>query len=350
MLQSLKGVRLGLFVFLGTVFLVIAIFLIGSKDFLFQETFTVKTYFPTVEGIRVGTSVRLSGINVGSVSNIKISDDPTGKVEVTMKINSEVRKFIRLNTMATIQTEGLVGNKVIILLIGKGDAPIVKEGDFILSKPQIDFGQIIEETQVMLGYLNEITKNFADISKTINEGKGTLGKVINDDKLYLASTNLVVESQKSLNTITGRIEEFSQVFSEITIGLNTLIAKLSSTAEGIDSVIYEIRKGKGSAAAFLSERALYDTLRLAASNLSYAIIQAKIGLERFSENMEALKHNWLFKKYFEQKGYWKEGSESEQEKNFKEISKYKKQIDSLTIELEKLKKAYETKYENITNE
>lgn len=350
MLKSLKGARLGIFVFLGTVMLVISIFLIGSKDFLFQETFTVKTYFPSVEGIRIGSSVRLSGINVGSVSDIKIADDPSGKVEVTMKINSEVRKFIRLDTKATIETEGLVGNKIIVLIIGTSDAPIVQDGGFIMSKPPVNFGEIVEETQEMLGYLNEITKNFAEISQNINQGKGTLGKIFNDESLYSSSVELTKTAQKSLNSITEKIYQFSVIFDELTRGLNTLVVKLDKAATGLDSLTGDLRKGKGTIAALINERGLYDTLGVAIYNLSQTILEAKRGLEKFSENMEALKHNWLFKKYFEQKGYWKDESISKEDKYIEQINFYKRKIDSLQAEATKLKKRYEESLGKNSNE
>ncbi|MCK7516750.1 MAG: MlaD family protein [Ignavibacteriales bacterium] len=86
MIKDLSGAKLGIFIFIGSTLLVIGIFLLGNKEALFRPTFTVKAYFSNIEGLRNGAPVRLGGIDVGSVKDIEIVKDTTGKVEVSMRL------------------------------------------------------------------------------------------------------------------------------------------------------------------------------------------------------------------------------------------------------------------------
>ncbi|MCX8010845.1 MAG: MlaD family protein, partial [Ignavibacteria bacterium] len=158
MLDTIKGARLGVFIFLGSILLVIGIFLIGNKDLIFKSTFEIKTYFKSVEGLREGSPVRLTGIDVGSVKSIKFSADTAGKILVVMRINSDAKEYIRKDSKASIETEGLVGNKVLLISGGTINYPAVEEGDVIESKDPIGFAEIIAETQGMLSYVKDITK------------------------------------------------------------------------------------------------------------------------------------------------------------------------------------------------
>ncbi|MFN4110804.1 MAG: MlaD family protein, partial [Ignavibacteria bacterium] len=142
MAKGLKGARLGIFTFVGSVILVLGIFLIGNKDLLFQETFELKAYFPTVEGLRVGAPVRLTGIDVGSIKSIEFIADTTSKILVTMRIKRNVQQFIKKDSRASIETEGLVGNKVLIIYGGSGAVPTVQDGDVLPTKMPVTYAEI----------------------------------------------------------------------------------------------------------------------------------------------------------------------------------------------------------------
>ncbi|MEJ2195872.1 MAG: MlaD family protein, partial [Ignavibacteriaceae bacterium] len=133
MAKKLTGAKLGLFLFLGSTLLVIGIFVLGNKEALFKPTFTVKAYFQKVEGLRDGAPVRLSGVDVGAVKSIIIVGDKASSIEVSMRLLSDVQKFIRTDTEAGIETEGLVGYKFISLNIKESDAKPVADGGTILA-------------------------------------------------------------------------------------------------------------------------------------------------------------------------------------------------------------------------
>ena len=113
MFKSLEGARLGIFIFLGSLLIVLFIFTIGNKDSLFVETVTINSRFENVEGLKTGAPVRLSGYTIGSVNSIVLEGDSAGTVIVTMSIQKELQHFIRLDSEASIVTEGLVGKKVV---------------------------------------------------------------------------------------------------------------------------------------------------------------------------------------------------------------------------------------------
>jgi len=126
MLKHLEGARLGLFIFLGSALIVLSIFTIGNKESLFVQSISLMSRFNNIEGLKSGAPVRLSGYTIGSVSSIMLADDSAGTVIVTMRIDQELRHFIHLDSEASIQTEGLVGKKIISITPGSADPKNIK--------------------------------------------------------------------------------------------------------------------------------------------------------------------------------------------------------------------------------
>jgi len=335
MLKNLSGARLGLFVFIGTILLIVAIFLVGNKESLFTPTFTARANFPTVEGLRVGASVRLSGIDVGSVSDIEIAQDTSGSVIVTMRIDSDVRNFIKIDSRASIETEGLVGNKIIIITAGSASAKTINDGGYIKSKTPINLGQIIEESQGTLNYIKEITKNFSEIVRKVNSGDGTIGKLINDDELYNSTTRLTNSADKSLNSISGRLNEVGDIIVEVTNEFQNIVTGIDTVVGRIDNILVGVKEGKGVLGSLLAEKSVYnDSIKVIMRNLVGMTDGIKSGASKFAENMEALKHNWMFKSYFEERGYW-------------DVTEYEKSIDSKLLELKDRTKLLDDKIKQL---
>jgi len=163
MSNKLANAKLGIFIFLGSTLLVILIFLLGNKDQLFTSTFTIKAYFKNTEGLRNGASVRFGGIDIGAVKSIKILPDTTGRVEVSMRVKEDVKRFIKKDSRASIETEGLVGNKVVMIAMGTPTAEEITDGGTILSVEPLNFSDIVLETQGIMAYTKEMTKNLAEI-------------------------------------------------------------------------------------------------------------------------------------------------------------------------------------------
>ena len=318
---GLSGAKLGIFIFIGSTLLVIGIFMLGNKEALFKPTFIVKAYFHNIEGLRNGAPVKLSGIDAGAVQDIKVVGDTISLIEVKMRLLDEIRHFITVNTQAEIQTEGLVGNKFVSLKVGETGAEPIKDGGVILAKEPVSFADIIQETQGIMGYTKEMTKDLAEIINRINRGEGTIGKIFTDDALYYAATDLTKSADKSLTSITSELHIITDQYKSLGQSVKSAVENINRVIVGVDTLLANTAGGKGVLGSLLVEGTSADSsFQALMINLKEISEESKSAATSLSENMEALKHNWLFKSYFEERGYW-------------DATEYEKEIDRKTEEL-----------------
>lgn len=336
MFKNMSSVRLGIFIFLGIALLVLGIFLIGQKNALFSSTFNVNAYFKDVQGLRSGATVRLSGIDVGSVNNINIVNDTTGRVKVSMELQTDIRRFIRTDTKATIETEGLVGSKVVVLKIGSSNAEPVKDGGYIQSQEPIGFSAIIAQTEGIMQYTKNMTRDLSEIVEKVNKGKGSIGKLINNDELYSNASNLTKQADASLKNITSELNKITGLFDTLGVGVKDVINNVDATVVDAKGLINNVKQGQGLLGALMVKGKYDTTIASTLENIHQTSIEAKVSAARLAENMEALKHNWLFKGYFENRGYWDETTyEAQLDEKIKNLND---KIKELSSKLEDLKK------------
>ena len=170
--------RLGLFIIGGLSLFVIAIFIIGRQKNLFNPVFALKTTFSNVSGLEVGCNIRFSGINVGTVDNIRIINDST--VTVGMLIKKEVKQFIKNDCEVAIGSEGIIGDRLLIITQGSFDAPLAKEGQYIKSIEPIETDQIISSLKITADNVAIVSYQLAEILMKVNSGSGILGRLIQD--------------------------------------------------------------------------------------------------------------------------------------------------------------------------
>jgi phospholipid/cholesterol/gamma-HCH transport system substrate-binding protein len=329
MAKKYSTVKIGIFIFLGTVILAIAIFMLGDKDALFSSTFKVRAYFHDIQGLKNGATVRLSGIDVGTVTDVRIINDTTGRIEVLMDIKEDVARFIRTDTRASIETEGLVGNKVVIIQIGSSSAEQVKDGGVIQTKEPVGFAQVIEETQGIMEYTKQMTKDLSEIVARVNRGEGSIGKFLVDEELYNDAAKLTKRADSSLQQITVEINEMTELFDKLGKGVETVVGNIDAVVVDLDTIITGVKEGKGMLGSMLVEGSDFDSAFVSAiSNIEKTTYDARLAASRLAENMEALKHNWLFKNYFEERGYWDKAEyEDEMEVKMKELDEKIKLLD-----------------------
>jgi len=334
MFKQLEGARLGIFIFLGTALLVISIFLLGSKENLFSTTIEIKAYFNQVEGLKPGAPVRLSGYDVGSVRNISLESGSYGRVEVIMNIDVKLKKFIRIDSHAAVETEGLVGKKIITIAPGSPQKPEVIDGGVIPSKNPVNVSAIIAETQEIMSNLKSLSKEFSGVFEKINKGEGSIGKLVNSDELYNSTVNLTQSADKSLNVITKRMDEISDIIVNTSSGINKTINHIDMTIEDARMLLDKVGRGEGALGKLIGDKKMADSIEAVITNITKTSEYAKYATISFAENMEALKHNWLFKNYFEQRGYW---SLTDYEKAINlQIEELKKQQSLLEIKTKEL--------------
>lgn len=170
--------KLGLFVLISIGLLIVAIYFIGKKQQLFGSTFVVNSIFTDISGLQIGNNVRYSGINVGIIDNITQMTDSTVKVE--MLINEETRKYIRKNAKAIIGSDGLMGNKIVVITPGTPDNKQLVNNDVIETVEAISMDDIMFKIKVTSDNAADITTDLALIIDNISSGRGTIGKLFMD--------------------------------------------------------------------------------------------------------------------------------------------------------------------------
>ncbi len=174
-------IRLGLFVAGGITLFMLAIFIIGKQKNLFNPVFKLTSTFYNVSGLQVGNNVRFSGINVGTVDNITIINDST--VNVEMLIKKDVKRFIKSDCRATIGSEGLIGDRLIVISQGGSNAHLAVEGQQLASSEPIETDAIMASLEVTAGNAEIISQQLAEIMIKVNSGNGTLGRLIQDSSI-----------------------------------------------------------------------------------------------------------------------------------------------------------------------
>lgn len=170
--------KLGLFVSIGLLLLVVGVYLVGVRQHLFSSTFRLSGIFSNINGLQVGSNVRCCGINVGIVESIVQITDST--VQVDMQIEEGTRKFIKQNANAAIGSDGLVGDKIVAITAGTAGVAVVSDGAFIATVPQVDMDAILENMKITSDNAVRITGELAFIMENVGDGNGIIGKLFFD--------------------------------------------------------------------------------------------------------------------------------------------------------------------------
>ncbi|MCE5321620.1 MAG: MlaD family protein [Bacteroidales bacterium] len=188
-------IRLGMFVTGGFLLFFMAIFIIGKQQNLFNPVFKLTTTFHSVSGLQVGNNIRFAGINVGTVDNITIINDTT--VGVDMLIRKEIHKFIKADCVVNIGSEGIIGDRLLIITQGGIYTNIAKEGQRITSNEPVEMDGIMSSLQITADNAAVISDQLAQIMIKVNSGSGTLGRLIRDSTIAANISETIVNLKKS---------------------------------------------------------------------------------------------------------------------------------------------------------
>jgi phospholipid/cholesterol/gamma-HCH transport system substrate-binding protein len=317
-----QNIKLGLFVITGTILLIIAAYLIGNNQNLFSKNFTIFSVFSNVNGLQIGNNVRYAGINVGTVKGIEMENDTT--IIVRMAIEQKIQKHIKKDAIASIGSDGLVGNMIINIIPGRSSSTIVQQGDEIESYSRI-------EAKDMMNTLNTTTENAAlltadllNVTQSLTQGRGVVGRLLNDtilaDNLEQTIVNLNNASStvnKTLINLNKRIEQLNFEKSTVGVLLNDTISgekikktinRLEETGIAIETITNDINtlistlnNSKGTINFLATDTTFVNNLDKTMHNL-------ELGTAKFNENMEALKHNFFFRRYFKKQARQKQAA------------------------------------------
>jgi phospholipid/cholesterol/gamma-HCH transport system substrate-binding protein len=298
-----RSARVGLLVLAGSLLFLIALFAIANRSFLFSDTFYVGAQFGRVSGLQTGAAVQYQGVNVGRVESVQLPTTPGGKITVMMAIREHARHLVRANTQAQIKTDGLVGNMIVVLVPTPQPAPAAAENEFIIGVDPFDVFEITDRALASVQTFEDAAITFQQIMTDVQQGDGTLGRIIYDPSLY--------------NNFLQTTNETRRLMASLGNNAEALVGLAGQATEGVNGILAKIDRGEGTFARMLNDPAVYDAL-LAASDTMRAISTdlraitlgaehatnwAALGAFRFAELMEAGKHNFLFRRYFEDRGY-----------------------------------------------
>ncbi len=314
-----QKIRLGLFVIIGLLIFILAIYFIGNKQQMFGKTEHLKAVFTNIGGLQLGNNVRYAGINVGTVQEITMINDTA--IRVDMIIDKSIFKNIKKNAIATIGSDGLVGSMIINIVPGKGVADFVEANDVITSFNRIRSDDMLTTLNTTNQNAALLTADLLKITKEITEGKGTVGILINDTVMandlkktmrYLKITSQgTSESVVKLNQLITNLNKKDNVvgvlsdtvvankIKSITINLEKSSREINKVVENLNATILNVKDGKGAINYLSNDPKLVKNIDSTMTNINQAS-------SRLNENLEALKHNFFFKGYFKKQEKAKE--------------------------------------------
>ena len=221
-----RAARLGAFIVATLAILAAGIFIIGDRQYLFSDTYQLKAQFSTVVGLDEGAEVRVGGVHSGSVRRIELPKKPTDKITVLMDLERSTHDIIKQDSVAAIQTEGLLGNEYVSISFGSAQGLNVRDGDMIASEPPLVIADLIKKTDAILDSSKEAidnttvaTANLKSISAKIDQGQGTIGALVNDRKMYteldqttVGMRDTVVHAQAGIADFQENMEALKQNF------------------------------------------------------------------------------------------------------------------------------------------
>jgi phospholipid/cholesterol/gamma-HCH transport system substrate-binding protein len=293
--------KLGMFVLLGVTLFAITIYFIGKNKNLFAATFHLKTQFKNVSGLKVGNNVLLSGINIGTVKNIQFVSDSA--VVVDLIIKKEIQKFIKKDAIASIGSDGLMGDKVLTISPGTDSNEIVKDNATIASTRAVELEDLMKGLRKSVDNAQVITMQLSEFSLKINKGKGALNKVLTDEEF----ANSI---QKTLNNLESSSDEFV-VFSKNMNDKNGTLSKLMTNPEyanSIEKTLSNLEKSSDEFQVFTkkmnSDKGILSKL-VTNERLAISLDSSLTNIEKSSKSLleieEAAKHNFLLRGFFKKK-------------------------------------------------
>jgi phospholipid/cholesterol/gamma-HCH transport system substrate-binding protein len=307
-----QNTRLGIFVIAGTLFLIMLLYMIGAKRSLFSSTFRISAEFYNVNGLMEGNNVRFSGINVGIVESVDINTDST--VNVVMLIENKVKPYIKKNAIASVGTDGLMGNKLVnINSVKNGPAIHVENGDILETLKPIETDEMLRTLNTTNDNIKVITGDLKKITQKINN-RNSLWSLLLDtvvaDNLKQAIVSIKITGDRAA-TVTGDFKAITKgfknnnnlvatLFTDSTISgrlENTLVKlniagdKIAYISGDLSNLTSKMQNGEGTVGMLVTDSVFANDLRSTLRNLDN-------GTDGFNQNMEALKHNFLFRGYF----------------------------------------------------
>ncbi|HLZ89243.1 MAG TPA: MlaD family protein [Puia sp.] len=299
-----KNIRLGLLVLAGMTLLISTLYVIGKNQNLFGSHFALRARFRNINGLMKGNNIRFSGIQAGTVSDVRVLNDTA--IEVVLLVDQSMKPFIHRNALAAIGTEGLIGNKVVNIIPVNDPAPLAEDGDILPIQKAVS-------TDEMLLTLDKTNRNIAEITDGLKvtvarvNGSVALWGLLNDRRMagdVRASLEHIreasVEAEEMTKGLRGLVEQVGSgkgsmgrllVDTVFAAELSGAVEKIRQAGDRLGTAGQQAGELAASAKNLVEDSALQARLQASMENI-------RKGTEAFSQDMEALKHNFLLRGYF----------------------------------------------------
>jgi phospholipid/cholesterol/gamma-HCH transport system substrate-binding protein len=311
-MPATRLIGVGVFVVGGMVIFALGLFMIGDRRFLFDDLFMVNAEFAQVAGLRDGAAVRVNGMEAGEVLDIDIPPSPAGRFRVRMRLREEVRTLVRTDSVASIRTDGIVGGRYVQIEAGSESSAAVDDGGAIKAREPFDFADLLDQG----------TKTIVNVNLTIEELRSHLNEVVGLVRVTATNANeLVTSVSNDLTSISrsGRrlSEETTRIVEGIRAGRGTIgklvnddelytrVAGIAAEAEQAARTARIAADGARSAIARLQESGSSDgAVQSIVGELRQTLSSTRDAMANLAENTEALKRNVLVRGFFEDRGYY----------------------------------------------
>lgn len=308
-MQANKLAAVGAFVIGGIVLFAVGLFLIGDRRMMFSDTFDIYAEFSNIAALEIGSTVRVAGMDAGEVETIHVPTGPTGRFRVKMRVRQDLRPLLRLDSVAAIQNDGLVGNKFVHIEAGTEESAPVPDNGTIRSREPFDLANVLEKMSTAIDAVNTM---IIDIQARVREAFGTLTTVAKEAQALLDD---IGKEARSITASTQRITgDLTAIVSGIREGRGTVgkfvtddafYRSLQAIAADAEKAVASVREAseqaKGVVADFRGEGGAVKGL---AGDVQQTLESARDAMADVAETTEALKRGFFFRGFFNRRGYF----------------------------------------------
>jgi phospholipid/cholesterol/gamma-HCH transport system substrate-binding protein len=325
--QVIDNTKLGILVIAGLIFLVFTLYMIGRNQNLFGTSFTITAVVENVSGLVPGNNVRFKGMNIGTVRSINMETDSS--IFINMVVQKRMKPFIKSNSLTSINTDGLMGNKILQIIPQSGVAPFIVEGDTLFAQAGLDTDEMLRTLESTGDYLEKTFYNLSNVAQKLDESKA-LWTLLSDTLLTTEikaavgeirnagnnASDMALAGKRMLLTLEKGDGLVQQVFTDTVLAGNfsqsiqhflEVTEQTKDIMEQVKSILTEIENSEGTARLILDDPVLKEAVL-------NSMLNVEEGTAAFTENMEALRSNFLFRRYFRrlEKQEEKERSQNEE--------------------------------------
>lgn len=310
-----RKIIVGAFILVGLAIFILGVFTLGSQKKAFVKSFTVNVVFNDIQGLKTGNNVWFSGVKIGTIKKIQFNE--SAQVQVFLNIEEEAHRYIHKDASASISSDGLIGNKIIVLTGGTPKFPFVEDGDKIRVNTTLSTDDIMKTFQVNNKNLVEVTSDFKVLARGLVEGKGTVGSLLTDQQVADDFKSIVVNLKnttaaankmakeldafsKTLNTkggLTDKLLTDTLVFAQLQASVNELqktASSASALSENLDKASAKLTQTDNAIGVLLNDPKT-------AEQVKSIVVNMETSSKKLDENLEALQHNFLLRGFFKKK-------------------------------------------------